>query len=403
MWTSCPQDTGSVDRPKTFSASMETPEVPRLYFDHAATTPLAPEVLDAMMPWLSGAHGNPSSLHASGRMARHAVEDARSRIARICGVATEGVVFTGSGTEADNLAVLGVAARRQGTIITSMVEHEAVLHPVQRLESEGRGVVRLRPRADGSIDPDAVADAIDGSVALVTLMHTNNETGAVTDTRAVGRICDRHEVPVHVDAVQALPWHPVTPEALGADLVTVSAHKIGGPKGVGALLLRGSAQPGPQILGGSQERGRRAGTENVAGIVGFAAALERVERTREAAALRMRFLSDRLRAALSEGAGPSYVPVRAGDPSPHIVYGFVRGGADAEMLVLRLDLEGVEASSGSACSSGALERGHVPRALGVPGAPLRLSIGPDTTEAEVDRCAAIVCRVVEILGSPRRA
>lgn len=369
-----------------------------IYLDHAATAPLDPYVLEAMMPYLTSRYGNASSLHAAGRMARHAVEEARLRIAHACRVPAESVIFTSGGTEADNMAVIGVASMRPGPVVSSPTEHEAVLRPLSRMAETGRPVHWLSVRPDASVQTESVASFVNPSIALVTVMHVNNETGAVNDTQAIGAVCRHAGVPFHTDAVQSTAWFSVAPDDLGADLVTLSAHKIGGPKGVGALIVRPGIALSPLILGGNQERRRRGGTENVAAIVGFGAAIESSRSRREADALRVAALRDDLRSRLESEAGSSARWITPDRAAPHLLYGFVGDAAqrtvDAEMLLLRLDLEGVQASSGSACTSGTLEAGHIPRAIGASGAPLRLSLGRETTQREIERASGIIARVI---------
>ena len=384
------------------------PLPPMIYLDHAATTPLDARVLAAMLPWLEGGYGNASSVHRAGREARGAVETARARVARHLGAEPAEIVFTSGGTEADNLALRGAVPRGRA-LVTSAAEHEAVLSTAHALESDGRHVVRLAPGPRGAVTASAVADALDATpgVALVSLMHVNNETGAVTDLAAVARECRARGVLLHTDAVQSAGLLPLDAHALGVDFLALSAHKFNGPKGVGALFVRAGAPLDPTVTGGSQERGRRGGTENVAGIVGLAAALDlaaedRAARLDRLAALRAR-LHDRLRAALGErfvtvtppGENAPHVLNVAFPPGPH-------GPVDGEMLILGLDLEGVCASSGSACTSGALSPSHVLLSMGLErataAAAVRFSLGRTTTEADVDHGADALARVARRMG-----
>ena len=389
------------------------PPPPVPYLDHAATTPLRAEALDAMLPFLRGGHGNPSSLHGAGRRARVAVERARGRVAGVLGCEPGEVVFTSGGTEADNLALRGVltgAALREtgrGGLVTSAAEHRAVLATAEALAAEGHPVVVLAPDGAGRLGPEAVAAAVTDRTGLVSVMYVNNETGAVNPVAALAAAAHDGGARFHTDAVQAAGLLALDVDALGADLLSVSAHKVGGPTGVGALYVRSGTPFGAAQTGGAQERGRRGGTENVAAVVGFAEALALAEAEREGHAARLSGLRDRLRvrvvAALPDarvntpgGAAPHVLSVsfpprpRAGGP----------GGAalDGEMLLAALDLEGVEASAGSACTSGALEPSHVLLACGLDwataAATVRFSLGRETTEGDVDAAAAALARVV---------
>ena len=373
-----------------------------VYLDHAATTPLHPEVLGAMIPHLGERFGNASSLHARGREARHAIEEARTAIARALDMDAAGVWFTGGGTEANNTAVRGVAARRTGPVVTGATEHESVLRAVDRLREEGRGTVTLPPGSDGVVNAEAVVAVLDRSPALVTLMRVNNETGAVTELRGISTECRERGVPVHTDAVQAAAWERVSPEALGVDLVTVSGHKLGGPVGVGALLVRPGTDCEPLLVGGSQEQGRRAGTENVAAIVGFARAVQLCASTASEEKSRLRTLklqlSDGLRKALGDAIAFT-TPIHA---APHILHCTFpeRDGkrVDGEMLILRLDMDGVQASAGSACSSGTMEPSHVLLAMGYSrreaSSALRLSLGRTTTARDIERAIPVIANAV---------
>ncbi|WP_412063686.1 cysteine desulfurase family protein [Rubrivirga sp. IMCC45206] len=374
-----------------------------MYLDHAATTPLRPEALAAMLPHLR-AVGNPSSLHAAGRRARVAVDRARGTVADVLGCEPGEVVFTSGGTEADNLALRGAltASDRPG-LVTGATEHKAVLATATSLARAGHPVAIVPPSPDGRLAPGAVADACDAATGLVSAMWVNNETGAVNPVAEIARAAHAAGALVHTDAVQAAGYFPLDVDALGVDLLSLSAHKVGGPQGVGALYVRaGTPFAGPQT-GGAQERGRRGGTENVAGIVGFATALALAEAEREGTAARIdglrRDLLARLRAALGDRLH-LHTPDAC---APHILSVSVAGGLDGEMLLAALDLEGVAVSAGSACTSGALEPSHVLLALGVPralaAATLRLSLGRATTADEVAGAADAVGRVVSRMSA----
>ena len=383
------------------------------YLDHAATTPLRDEVLAAMLPVLRDTWGNPSSLHGPGRRARVAVDRARERVAAVLGCEPGEVVFTGGGTEADNLALRGALAgtRRQwgrGRLVTSAVEHEAVLETARALADAGHDVAVLPPDADGRLSADAVAGALAGGTGLVSAMLANNEVGTVNPVRAIADVAHAAGALMHTDAVQAAGLLPLDVDALGVDLLSLSAHKAGGPKGVGALYVRAGTPFEPTQTGGAQERKRRGGTENVAGVVGFAEALALAEAEREATAARVAGLRDALRGRLAASLGGRLaVHTPAEGAAPHVLSVSVRPGpggpVDGEMLLTALDLEGVHVSAGSACTSGALEPSHVLVALGVPrdvaGATVRFSLGRTTSTADVVEAAGAFERVVARLDA----
>ena len=368
----------------------------RAYLDNAATTPMRPEAVAAMLPYLTEHFGNPSGSHAVSRVARTAIDEARDVVAASLGADPGEIVFTGGGTEADNLAIAGVAARRSGTVVCSAVEHHAVLLTATHL---GGQVVAVD--ADGVIDLDGLAATLDraGDVSVVSVMLANNEVGTVQPLGAVVDVV-RGLAPgalVHTDAVQAFPWLDVAELAAGADLIAVSAHKFGGPKGVGALVVRDGVELAPLIRGGGQERERRSGTHNVAGIVGLAAAARATVDNRDndvarAGVLRNR-LVDGLLAAIPDA-------VETGDRTKKIAgNAHVRiPGIESEALLVLLDDLGVCASAGSACASGAIEPSHVLVAMGVPEAEalssIRFSIGPTTTEDDIDLALKVVPEAV---------
>lgn len=372
----------------------------RVYLDHAATTPLDPEVLSAMEPYLTEHYGNASSVHQLGRKARVAMEESRERVAACLGAEPSEIVFTSGGTEADNLALKGVlsAASREdepAAFITSASEHKAVLQPAKRLAEQGHPVTILDPANYGAVSPEQVEKAIDDRTALVSLMHVNNEIGVTTDIRAISAICREHDVLLHCDAVQSMGLHAPDVNDLGVDLMSVSGHKFYGPKGIGVLYVRSGVDLGPLVEGGSQERERRGGTENVPAAVGFAEALEQVVEDAEERANRLSRLQRRLVDGLDDAVPGPYVlntPIDDAPVSPHVVnVSFPPNGGepvDGEMLILNLDMEGVLVSAGSACTSGALEPSHVLTALDLDrptaSAAVRFSLGSGTTEAEID-------------------
>ncbi len=376
-----------------------------IYLDHAATTPLRPEVREAMLPFLDGIFGNPSSVHAFGRQAREALDDAHDRLATAIGGSAREIVFTSGGTEANNLALKGAAwaGRAKGhRIVTTPIEHHAVGHALAHLEKFGFEVVQVPVDRYGRVDPDDVDHAITDRTILVSVMLANNEVGTIepiTDIAEVVRA--RRGLLFHVDAVQAAAWLALDVEALGADLVTLAAHKLEGPKGTGALWIRRGTHILAQQHGGSQERHRRAGTENVAGVVGMAVAFELRATERDAIVPSVRARRDRLLGALSaiEGVEPTGHPV---ERLPNIASVIVPG-VEGSSITLALDLEEIATSTGSACTSGSSEVSHVLAAMGYPpeearGA-IRLSLGRTTTEAEVDTAVGVTADVIRRLRS----
>ena len=370
----------------------------RTYLDHAATTPLRDEVLAAMLPYLTDHFGNASSLHADGRRARQGLDEARESIARIMGATPREIVFTSGGSEADNLAVKGAAwaaSARGRHIVTSSVEHKAVLYTCAVLERSGFEVTYLPVDGYGRVDPAEVEAAITDHTALVSIMYANNEVGTIQPIAEIGAICRRAGVLFHSDAVQAGGFLPLDVDPLGVDLLSLSAHKVYGPKGVGALFVRHGTALLPQIQGGAQERQRRAGTENVAGIVGFARAMELAQgepAARDAENARLAVLRDQLLARVSDTPGlePTGHPV---ERLPHNASWLI-DGVEGGDLVAALDLEGVASSTGSACTSGSTEPSHVLLAMGIDperahGA-LRLTAGRSTDEADVERAAEVL-------------
>ena len=372
---------------------------PLTYLDHAATTPLRPEARAAMLPWLGERFGNPSGAHRVARAARRAVDEARDVVAEAVGCRPGDVVFTSGGTEADNLAVGGVVAARPGTVLCSAVEHDAVLRPV---EQAGGATVPVDRR--GVVDLDALGAIVDDDTTLVSVMVANNEVGTVQPVDAVARVVHARapRAAVHADAVQAAAWLPLPDLLADTDLVSLSSHKVGGPQGVGALVARPGTPLRAVALGGGQERELRSGTHDVAGIVGFAAALGAVLADRAATVARVRGLRDRLAAGLHD-AVPGVVETVAGaDTLPGTLH-VCLPGIESEALLFLLDEAGVCASAASACASGAQQASHVLAAMGVPperarGA-LRLSLGWSTTGDDVERALrAIPAAVARLQG-----
>ncbi len=384
----------------------------RVYLDHAATTPLDPEVLEAMRPYLTDHFGNASSVHALGRKARFAMEESRERIAGLIGAQPGEIVFTSGGTEADNLAIKGVLRhqarhkRQRPRLVTSAAEHEAVLRPTEALQDEGWPVTILTPEAHGAITPDQLTAALTDDVGLVSLMHANNETGVLTPIAEIAELCREHNVLLHTDAVQTAGLYALDVDALGVDLLSMSGHKFYGPKGIGVLYVRGGVELDPLVQGGSQERERRGGTENVASAVGMAEALARAVNAAEDQQSRLRTLQRRLIDGVTDAVGDPLIintPLGAKPVAPHIVNLAFPAQDDArvdgEMLILNLDMEGVQASAGSACTSGALAPSHVLTALGLPreiaSAAVRFSMGRSTTAEDVDYAVEALAAIVE--------
>jgi cysteine desulfurase len=371
-----------------------------IYLDHAATTPLDVRAIDAMLPYLREHHGNPSSIHGSGRRARQGLDEARETMAALIGAGPREIVFTSGGTESDNLAIKGAAwaaSSRGRHLVTSSVEHKAVLHTCHVLERSGFRVTYLDVDRYGRVDPGDVAAAITDATTLVSVMAANNEVGTLQPVAEIGAVCRDRGVVYHTDAVQSAAFEPPEPDGWQASLVSLGAHKMYGPKGIGALYVRKGTALLPQMQGGSQERQRRAGTEDVAACVGFATAFalthadparREVENAREAL----------LRDALIDGLTAIGGVELTGHPVERLPNSasFVVDGVEGGDLVAALDLEGIEASTGSACTTGSVEPSHVLLAMGIPPrlahGSLRLTVGRGTTEADV-------LRTIEVAGA----
>lgn len=363
-----------------------------IYLDHAATTPLDPRVLEAMLPFLSGMSGNASSIHQVGRKALQALDDAREQVALVLGCQPKEIVFTSGGSESINLALKGVAMalRAQGKnhLISSTIEHHAVLHALDYLvEYEGFRVTLLPVDRNGRVNPADLSTALRPETALVSVMYANNETGVVQPIADLAAICRERGVLFHTDAVQAPGQLPLDVNALGVDLLSLTAHKFYGPQGVGLLYLRRGTPLVPQINGGAQERRRRAGTENIAGIVGLAKALTIAESERTTLASRLRALSERLIDGVLTRIPQSWLNGDRESRLPSIVnLGFAC--IETESLLLLLDQRGICASSGSACTSGSLEPSHVLLAMGLSpeeaNGSIRFSLGKQTTDEQID-------------------
>jgi cysteine desulfurase len=371
-----------------------------IYLDHAATTPLRKEALEAMLPFLTESFGNPSSAHAFGRKARAALDEAHERVAAGLGAEPREIVFTSGGTEATNLAIKGAAWAGKGSgnqIITSAVEHHATLHTVRHLEKFGFEIVELPVDRYGRIDPEDLSAAISDRTILVSLMLANNEVGTIQPiAELIARVRQHRGVLVHVDAIQAAPYMQLDVREFGADLVSLGGHKFEGPKGTGVLYLRHGTRILAQQHGGTQERYRRAGTENVAGAVGLSVAWELTCRERPETVKRLRRQRDRLRQAV---VGVSGVEL-TGHPRERLAghLSVIARETDGETVALSLDLEGVACSTGSACTTGSPEPSHVLAAMGYPDeearGAIRFSLGRTTTEDELARAVEIVPRVI---------
>lgn len=364
-----------------------------IYFDHAATTPVDPRVLDAMLPFFKNDFGNANSAHQLGRTSKVAIEDARELIAHKLGAEPSEIIFTSGGTESDNAILKGVvAATRKTEIITSPVEHHAVIHPAEALKRKGVTVTYLEPNSDGVITAEQVADSISDKTAIVSLMHVNNEIGSINPIKDIADVCQEKKVPFHTDAVQSVGKLPVNLKDLGVDSLSLSAHKIYGPKGVGVLYVKNGTPWIPWLQGGSQERRRRGGTTNVTGIVGLAKALDVCMEEMDNHQKHFEHLRKvTIRELDKKFSGKYQINGPAEGGAPHILnIGFKTEsdkGLDGEMLLLNLDIDGICVSNGSACTSGAMEPSHVLKGIGVPDAvansSIRISFGKSNTEEQI--------------------
>ena len=375
----------------------------RIYADNAATTKMSQTAIQAMLPYMETIYGNPSSLHSVGQEAKEALNDARERVAKVLGATAREIYFTSGGSEADNQAIRSAAVlgKRKGKthIISTAFEHHAVLHTLKKLEKEGFTVTYLDVHANGLVTPEQVAEAITPETCLVTIMFANNEIGTIQPIREIGAVCRKAGVLFHTDAVQAVGHLPINVVEDNIDMLSLSAHKFHGPKGVGVLYAKRGIILTNLIEGGAQERGKRAGTENIPGIMGMAAALEEAVAEMPETAARLTKLRDRLIEGLSE--------IPHGEVNGDLEHrlpgnvSFCFEGIEGESLLLLLDDKGVCASSGSACTSGSLDPSHVLLAIGRPHevahGSLRLSLGKDNTAEEVEQIIVSVKEVVEYL------
>jgi cysteine desulfurase len=373
-----------------------------IYLDYNATTPVRREVVEEMIACLAGGPGNPSSLHRFGREARSLRENARDRVAAAARCGAHSVVFTSGGTEANNLALRGVASRGGRHIVSVATEHEAVLETLEDLEQDGVRVTVLPVEESGVLDCDRLAASIDPDTALVSVMTANNETGVLQPIARVGEICRAKGILFHSDAVQCFGKSPFSFTDLPIDLASISSHKIGGPKGVGALLIRDGVDLRPQLTGGGQERALRPGTENLPGIVGFGKAAESAVADLEASAARLGALRDRLEAGIRTVFPAHRINGGEGSRLPN-TSNVTFGGIDGEALLVALDLEGIAISTGAACNAGAAEPSHVLRAMGrsrgEAAGSIRFSLGSGTTDSDIEEVIRILPAVAARLAN----
>lgn len=375
-----------------------------VYLDHAATTPVHPLVLESMVPYFTDKFGNPSSIYSIARDARRALDDSRRTVAEAIGAQPEEIIFTSGGSESDNLALKGVADALGGEgnhIITSAIEHHAILHACEYLAKyRGCEITYLPVDQYGVVDPDAVGRGITDRTILVSVMHANNEVGTVEPISEIGKICRQRGVVFHSDGVQAAGGLGINVDEMGVDLYSISAHKLYGPKGVGVLYTRKGTPLVPQAQGGGQEQSRRAGTENVAGIVGLARALSLVQEHREDHNRRQSALRDRLVSSILEQIPYSQLnghPTQRLGNNANFCFKYIEG----ESVLLNLDLLGVTASSGSACTSGSTDASHVLLAMGIPPetahGSVRFTLGSGNTDADIDHLLSVLPGIVEKL------
>jgi len=372
----------------------------RVYLDHNATTPTHPEVVKAMLPYYEDVFGNASSIHQFGQQARMAIDEAREKVAEFIGAKPEEIVFTSSGTESDNFAIKGVAYANEEKgrhIITSSIEHHAVLNTCKFLGKHGFKITYLPVDRYGVVNPDDVRKAITDDTILISIMHANNEVGTIEPIAEIGKIAKEKEIYFHTDAVQSIGKIPINVNELNIDLLSLSGHKLYGPKGIGVLYIRKGTRIQPLIHGGHHERNRRAGTENVPGIVGLGKAIEIAKLSMEKESIYLTNLRDRLYNGIKEKIDNIYLnghPVNRLPNTLNLSFEFVEG----ESIILNLDMKGVAVSSGSACTSGSLEPSHVLKAMGVEPAiaqgSIRFSLGKDNTEEEIDYVIEILPEII---------
>ena len=375
----------------------------KVYLDNAATTALSPKVLEQMMPYLTTIYGNPSSPHSFGQEARKGVDHARDQVAKALNALPEEIIFTGCGTESDNTVLFGVAeryAKKGNHIITTNVEHHAILHTCEALEKRGVEVTYLPVDENGMVTAEQVANAITDKTILVSIMFANNEVGTIMPIAEIGKVCRERGVLFHTDAVQAVGHVPIDVKAMNIDMLSLSAHKFHGPKGVGALYMKKGIRLPSYVMGGAQERNRRAGTENVAGIVGLGAAIALATQTLEESAARMTKLRDKLIAGIAQRIPEVKLNGHPTMRLPNNVNYSIKY-IEGESILLMLDMNGIAASSGSACTSGSLDPSHVLLALGlsreVAHGSVRLTLSDETTEEDIDYVLDVLPKVAERL------
>jgi len=376
-----------------------------VYLDHNATTPLDPRVFEAMKPYLMEAFGNASSPHHYGRVAKQALEESRGIVAEAIGARPEGIIFTSGGTEADNLAIRGISYRkreRKGHIITSSIEHHAVLRTCNDLEKDGFTVTYLPVDSQCRVDPDDIRKSIQKDTILISVMYANNETGVIEPISEIGKIAREYGVPFHSDAVQAVGKIALDARKLSTDLLSLSSHKIYGPKGIGALVVGDTIELSPVLTGGHHEGGLRAGTENIPGIVGFAHALRIAREEIDTYQTRVSALRDKLESGLLDGIGHVEIHGIEAERLPHTT-SISFASVEAESILLHLDLKGIAASSGSACTTGEPEPSHVLLAMGISPeiaqGTIRISLGRENTGEEVDYTVKVLKDAIRQLRS----
>lgn len=389
-----------METPSNSTASSATR---RIYLDHSATTPVRPEVLAVMMPFFSSAFGNASSVHSWGREARMGLDLARQKVAYLIGADPSEIIFTSGGTESDNLALRGIAESRKSKgnhIITTKIEHHAIIHTCETLEKQGFKVTYVGCDKYGMVDPEEVRAAITPETILITVMHGQNEVGTIEPVAEIGKIAKEKDIAFHTDAVQSAGKIPVDVNDLGVDLLTLSSHKMYGPKGAGALYIRKGTRIAPQATGGVHERGFRAGTENVAGVVGFGEAAYLARQELPVESQRLTALRDKMIKGILEKVPDTILNGHPTERLPNNVNVSVKY-VEGESMLLNLDLLGIGASSGSACTSGSLEPSHVLLAMGLPHevahGSLRMTLGRSTREADVDYVVETLPPIVQRL------
>ena len=381
----------------------------QVYLDHCATTPIDPRVVDAMIPYFSAEYGNASSIHSYGRKARLALEESRERIARFVGAKSDELFFTSGGTESDNHALYGIAraskSNRKSTIVTTAIEHHAILDPLESLQTEGFNARIVKVDRSGMVDPDDIKRELNDDVLLVSVVHANNEVGTIEPLREIEAMCRERGVVCHTDAVQSVGKISVNVQELGIDLLSISAHKIYGPKGIGAIFIRKGTKIDSFMKGGAQESNRRAGTENVPLAVGFAKAVELCSELMEGDATRIGKLKESLRKRIATQFDDVLFNGHPTQSLPHVLnvsFDASKRKVDGEALIMGMDLHGVAVTSGSACTSGSLQPSHVLLAMGrdesTARATIRFSLGRGTTEEDINYTADVLKEVVDRAG-----